>query len=142
MSKHLGIAAFAFLVMLLVTLSSSPAQADGFGCSRWGYSYPADLTPLYSTGAIPLPPYFALHPPVYYDVPVPRTYGYSPWAYMPEVRTPEIVTPEPEIIQNKYVPQLQKPADEKPKTAAAPLRISNPFVSEIGQTVENAVASR
>ena len=25
-------------------------------------------------------PYFALHPPVYYSLPVPRTYGYSPFS--------------------------------------------------------------
>ncbi len=40
-------------------------------------------------------PYFALHPPVYYSYPVPRTYGYSPFAYPPGVMTPESAAPEP-----------------------------------------------
>src|ERR1700742_789907 len=36
-------------------------------------------------------PYYALHPPVYYSYPVPRTYGYSPFAYPPSVMTPDVV---------------------------------------------------
>jgi hypothetical protein len=83
-------------------------------------------------------PYFALHPPVYYSEPVPRTYGYSPFAYPPEVMTPEIVgEAQPVTINNPYVPATKpaaveiKPSDRSASTGQAPepLVIINPFVS-------------
>jgi hypothetical protein len=49
-------------------------------------------------------PHFALYPPVYYSLPVPRTYGYSPFAYPPGVMTPEIVEDKSETIINPHVP--------------------------------------
>ena len=108
----------------------------------WSTPYPADLSSLYAVGAIPRPPYFALHPPVYYDVPVPRTYGYSPWAYPPYMTTPEVVEPMGEIIENKYVPQKTKGKSAKPKVVSAPLRISNPYViSQEGQG-ESSLAAK
>lgn len=82
-------------------------------------------------------PYFALHPPVYYSQPVPRTYGYSPFAYPPHVMTPEIaVEAQPVTIINPHVQGPQKKLD-KPKqdrtaastTASEPLVIVNPFVA-------------
>lgn len=83
-------------------------------------------------------PYFALHPPVYYSYPVPRTYGYSPFAYPPYVMTPEIAfEAQPVTIINPHVPKSKKDSS-KPKvdrTAAAsapsqPLVIVNPFVAQ------------
>jgi hypothetical protein len=89
-------------------------------------------------------PYYAKFPPVYYSYPVPRTYGYSPFAYPPGTMTPEI---EPESapleIQNPYAPQTPpapSPASAKsesltrastqPRRAASarpqPLVIENP----------------
>src|SRR5262245_48352075 len=51
-------------------------------------------------------PYFALHPPVYYSYPVPRTYGYTPFAYPPYVMTPDVVEDkQPTTIENPYVPK-------------------------------------
>jgi hypothetical protein len=82
-------------------------------------------------------PYFALHPPVYYSQPVPRTYGYSPFAYPPYVMTPEIaVEAQPVTIINPHVQGPEKKVD-KPKqdrtaaraTPAEPLVIVNPFVA-------------
>lgn len=124
--KSFGVSA-TVLTILAVLAICSPVQAQG-GCHWWSYPYPADLTPLYSVGAIPTPPYFALHPPVYYDMPVPRTYGYGPWAYPPYMTTPEIEEPEPQIIENKYVPKPIKSEPEPQKMAVAPLRILNPYV--------------
>jgi hypothetical protein len=83
-------------------------------------------------------PYFALHPPVYYSEPVPRTYGYSPFAYPPGVMTPEIVgESQPVTINNPYVPATKpasaelKPADRSARTSTAPepLVIINPFAT-------------
>ncbi len=144
MARRLGIPAIVLAALAVALLTSVPAHAGGFGCGSYGWSspYPADLTPLYSVGAIPLPPYFALHPPVYYDLPVPRTYGHGPWAYPPYMTTPEIVDPLPEIIQNKFVPQPVKQASEKPKVATAPLMIRNPYVVQAEGQAEAAIAAK
>ena len=83
-------------------------------------------------------PYFALHPPVYYSEPVPRTYGYSPFAYPPGVMTPELMgEAQPVTINNPYVPATApalpetKPSDRSASTGTAPepLVILNPFVT-------------
>lgn len=95
-------------------------------------------------------PYFAAHPPVYYSVPVPRTYGHSPFAYTPDTRTPEVAggCVQPVEILNPYVPSsssdepakssAQKPSvvrnrtisnSEKPaEKPTGPVTIINPFV--------------
>jgi hypothetical protein len=87
---------------------------------------------LYSEGFIPIPPYFALHPPVYYSAPIPRTYGYSPFAYPPGVMTPELQLGEvtqPETMHNPYVTPPDGPIPAAAgRTAMAPLRIVNPFI--------------
>ena len=73
-------------------------------------------------------PYFALHPPVYYSRPVPRTYGYSPFAYPPGTRTPEIAAPEPLVVPNKFVPSKARSKPDPDQVVRRPLRITNPFV--------------
>src|SRR3954470_23644902 len=77
----------------------------GFGIAvDNGGDYGWDIAELYRELYNNLP-YFALHPPVYYSQPVPRTYGYSPFAYPPGVMTPEIAcAPQPVTINNPYVP--------------------------------------
>lgn len=81
-------------------------------------------------------PHFAAFPPVYYSYPVPRTYGYSPFAYPPGVMTPEVEMAEPLAISNPY---FREPTDAAPsaaakgdQTAAAaapkPQLIVNPYV--------------
>jgi hypothetical protein len=75
-------------------------------------------------------PHFALYPPVYYSLPVPRTYGYSPFAYPPTVMTPEVVEDKSETIINPHVPQ-QPDAEEKPtamRVTSAVRMIANPYV--------------
>lgn len=131
MVRQLGIPVIV-LAALAVCLTATPSLAGDFGYHPyvWSSPYPADFTDLYRTGAIPLPPYFALHPPVYYEMPVPRTYGYGPWAYPPYITTPEIAEPAPEIIQNKYVPQPAKQQPATPKVASAPKMIRNPYVQQ------------
>ena len=78
---------------------------SGFGIAiGGGGDYGWDVAELYRELYNNLP-YFALHPPVYYSEPVPRTYGYSPFAYPPGVMTPELVgEPQPVTINNPYVP--------------------------------------
>ncbi len=73
-------------------------------------------------------PYYAMHPPVYYSYPVPRPYGYSPYAYPPGVMTPEPAPVAPLMIENKFVPTRRELPVKKNHVASAPLRISNPYV--------------
>lgn len=144
MVQRLGISALVLMGLSIAFLTSMPAQASDFGCGSyvWSSPYPADLSDLYNVGAIRLPPYFALHPPVYYEMPVPRTYGYGPWAYPPYVTTPEIVEPTPEIIQNKFVPQPAKEQSAKPNLACTPKRIQNPYVTQIESSADPALAAK
>ena len=118
------------LVGLVLALSwASTAAADGFGYPWWGWGGPVRYFP--SDRQIP---YFAEHPPVYYSYPVPRTYGWSPYAYPPTVMTPELPMPPLEYL-NPYVdPQSQSQEVNPSKTAKAsvrakgPLWVYNPFV--------------
>ena len=51
----------------------------------------------------PKPPYFALHPPVYYDRVVPRAYGISPFAAPAGVMPVEnTVAPEAKSVSNPF----------------------------------------
>ena len=133
MKKHLSILA-AVVVALAV---SSKAQAQMCGGGGYGCGYGCDLGLLYNSLDYNVP-YFAAHPPVYYSYPVPRTYGYSPFAYPPGVMTPDVVNDSAPIeITNPYVPSSQqdKSKDHPNQTAASvrrqpePLVIDNPYVS-------------
>jgi hypothetical protein len=80
-------------------------------------------------------PYFAAHPPVYYSYPVPRTYGYSPYAYLPTVMTPPVACAPvpPQTIENPYAPQSREKEVAPDKTADAaprPLMVLNPYVDQ------------
>lgn len=121
---------FAALVVLVLVLvvggSATAAQPLGPGCFG-GY----DFTPYgflyrfsYQEANVP---HFALYPPVYYSDVVPRTYGYSPFAYPPYVQTPEVVPAPPVTISNPYVPTPANPVKSDP-TAAVTIR--NHFVSQ------------
>jgi len=62
-----------------------------------------------SLGYLPMPPYFAMHPPVYYSHNVAVPYGMSPYpisSYSPSVSyVAERPTPEPQVVVNPYVNQ-------------------------------------
>ncbi len=107
----------------------------GLGAVGGGYGW--DIAGLYRELYNNLP-YFALHPPVYYSEPVPRPYGYSPFAYPPGTMTPEVVTmAQPVTINNPYVmPSMPTSTEVKPidrsaavEQAPEPLVIINPYVS-------------
>jgi hypothetical protein len=88
-----------------------------YGCWCPGIYYPHDS-----------PPYFALYPPVYYSHPIPRPYGFSPYAYPPGTMTPEAIHVQPLMVSNRYVPDSV--AIAKPTKTTGPLRIRNPFVGK------------
>lgn len=138
MNRVLACAAFC-----LLAAASTAAEAQWSG---YGYGYGMMNGGAWWNGSIysgviedQRPPYFALHPPVYYSYPVPRTYGYSPFAYPGCTPTPDLhlEVVEPQMVPNPYVPQ-QEPSDAPQtdaestanRTAAAPRRIRNPFVEQ------------
>ena len=97
-----------------------------------GYGSFGQLGSPYALGRIPVPPYFALHPPVYYSHAVPRTYGYSPFAYPGYKETPELKVPTAKVIRNPHVQPAFETKDKEidlTKTAIQ-LEILNPFVDK------------
>ena len=109
MTKKLLLIAAAIAVLCV----SQPAEA---GHGAWG-----GFAPWYTGYTREHIPYYALHPPVYYSYPVPRTYGYSPFAYPPGVMMPEVEM-QPQVIENPYVaPSL----DEGPEAIQPQVEPSN-----------------
>jgi hypothetical protein len=95
-------------------------------------------------------PYFAAFPPVYYSMPVPRTYGYSPFAYPPGTMTPEIEdAPAPQEIVNPHlVPSASETASPKAEQitnaqgTARPLVVLNPYVESGDSQFQTAAIDR
>ena len=81
-------------------------------------------------------PYFALFPPVYYSYRVPRTYGYSPFAY-----PPGILTPSSEVARAAgQTASVASNRESSVRRGRPPLRINNPFVtqsSDSGATISS-----
>ena len=140
----------AALLLLAVTSSPAPAQVapgcggvnywlgDGFG-GFGGHGLGRVHSSPYAMGRIPTPPYFALHPPVYYSYPVPRSYGYSPFAYPGIIATPEVVEPAQAQAAEVINPHVTRPAKASvdaaadDRTAQASGRmIVNPYVADRG----------
>ncbi len=100
---------------------------------------------LYGLGYVPVPPYFAIHPPVYYGERYYRSYGESPFARPDYSSRPQRVRVE--VIINPFVsqpaatsgPAASKPAEAKPspdQVTVRPQIIMNPYY-----TPETKVAS-
>jgi hypothetical protein len=126
--------AIAALALLAGSLTSSASAQNGC-CGGYGWGWGYDIGALYNTLDFRVP-YFAAHPPVYYSYPVPRPYGFSPFAYPPGTMTPEVLGSfiEPATIINPYVPsstqQSSEPGDKLTSRGQqpSPLVIVNPYV--------------
>jgi hypothetical protein len=146
MLKRSGLLAIA----LLCGLAANNAQAQCGGMyGGLGYGGYWDIGRLYQVLSQNVP-YYSAFPPVYYSVPVPRSYGYSPFAYPPGTMTPEVVeTVAAQEIVNPYVEptslktEKTEPAEDR-VTATEPqsqaLVVSNPFVTPRAATA--SVAAR
>jgi hypothetical protein len=119
------------LFSLAGSVSSAQAQMGcGGGWGGWGANFPYGL---YGSRVNNVP-YYAMFPPVYYSAPVPRSYGWSPFAYPPGTMTPEVVAEEPQEMVNPYV---TPPRDAKPSSinktaiyrAPVPQIVINPYVT-------------
>jgi hypothetical protein len=123
MKMRLLLALVAGLILTSLTARQAAAGSP-FWWPYWGGS-------IYAADTRGLPPYFSLFPPVYYSYPVPRTYGYSPFAYPLGSPTPEVTITDSnaQIMINPYVPKSQpSAAGPAEKTVGGPLTIVNPYV--------------
>jgi hypothetical protein len=118
MNRQLLIA-FALIVLAAAGQAAQAQTPCNYGWYGWGghghYGYEL--------------PYYTLHPPVYYSYPVPRSYGYSPYAYPPGTLTPEVQVEfvDPKVMINPFVPGNEAaPAPEQ--TTGGPRMIYNPYV--------------
>ncbi len=118
---------------LLAFTGVNQATADDYGTfsglpGLYGYGFSGNL---YGLGRIPVPPYFSLHPPVYYSEPVARPYGLSPFAH--RSAPIEVHRTKPTMITNPFVHEspADQPAEAKPHEDQVTSRaevIINPFV--------------
>jgi hypothetical protein len=119
---------------LVCGLAAGEVQAQCGAAYGGGYGY-WDIGRLYQVLSQNVP-YYSAFPPVYYSAPVPRSYGYSPFAYPPGTMTPEIVEAvAAEEIMNPYVlptSDASAPANEdkvtKSESVSKALVVTNPFV--------------
>ncbi len=120
-------------------------RLNRFGGAFAGQSTGSTLFDLYRNGQIPVPPYFALHPPVYYNGIDYQRYGSTPFAYPhtwwqqygygynhgpPPISTAG-PTAAPLVIENPHTTNdASLPEKSKDSDATVAAVIINPFVSE------------
>jgi len=113
-------------MLALVVVFAAKGVCQAWWPSGWGYvgglggyvPWLSDLERL---------PHFALHPPVYYSHPVPRSYGYTPFASLPDWTIVEARQAQPVPIRNPYM--VLSGADAAAiRGEGTPLVVRNPFV--------------
>jgi len=130
---------FSVAVILVVALAAADAKAQWGGLPGFpgygGYGYNG-----YSVYDQDRQPYFALHPPVYYSYPpVPRTFGYSPFAYPGWIKTPDhACAVDPQTIMNPYFDQ-GVPTPVAPGIEASPAVPGNPAAPGAPQAAPPAI---
>jgi hypothetical protein len=142
--KHLRLALVAATFFTVFGLMETRVQAQildgGFGYGWYPYWFGG---PAYQSSAIPTPPYFAIHPPVYYGTRVGMPYGNSPITRPPRpIVRDQIRSYEPEAapvgqwIENPFYAKTEeadkaKPREERKRrvspTAETAPTIDNPY---------------
>ncbi len=120
-----------FLAAICASMAVADAQEYGYP-GYWGYC--AESVP-----------YFAVHPPVYYSLAIPRTYGYSPFPYPPGVLTPGS-DPSRAWSTARYINNRSESSGEeqvafRPRRPT-PLTIDNPFVEQPIKSAANRGIAR
>lgn len=128
MNARLTLIGFVGLLALALPRCAN-GQYGGYG---WPYGPGCWCSPYMSSCWGDPPPYFALHPPVYYSYRVARTYGYSPFAYPPDVLTPGSEPARPLVVQNPYATG-EAGGTVDGQQGGQPQRIDNPFVEQSGK---------
>ncbi len=129
--------AATLLVASLAFCNESQAQYSGGGFNSGGiysglpyhgFGYSGSL---YGLGYVPVPPYFALHPPVYYSAEIRRRpMGDSPYAYGPQRQAAK---PKRQFSLNPFVPQTIIESNSQPTSGATDSVakvILNPFYGD------------
>ncbi|MEQ8790432.1 MAG: hypothetical protein RIC55_29320 [Pirellulaceae bacterium] len=101
----LAVAAFGICLLSSSAASAQSPAIFGYGYGNWGSYRGANSRII---------PYFAEHPPVYYSYPIPRPYGFSPYATPPFLLPAELQVsqPQPEEIVNPYFKPEAEEGDE------------------------------
>lgn len=136
--------ALALLLAGAASASADCGYGHGVGNCWFGNlnAYGSSGT-LYGSGYLPVPPYFAVHPPVYYSHQYYRPYGWTPFA-QPGWMGAATLRPEPvaKVILNPHV--AQKAKDEQPRmdhTAQKSEMIHNPYFVKGKTTGQGRLAS-
>lgn len=129
--RRFGVLCAMAVAMMLVT--SGVLRADGgfHGFSSHGFpwfGYGNNGPAAYALGNIPAPPYFALHPPVYYSHSIARPYGLSPFA-CPHGCHGLARVGSARVVVNPFIERkpVEQPTQQKAGVAATPHRVANPF---------------
>jgi len=133
MSKPRILLASCALLFLLTTLAGDLKAFDNCFASRFNVPGFGCSGNLYGLGFVPTPPYFAIHPPVYYGQRYYRSYGESPFARPARAARPLNIAVE--LVNNPYVelppvfPKLptSQPEAAKDQVASQPKMIINPY---------------
>lgn len=131
-ARHALIIAVTTLLAPIGTLAQAQ-DSLGYG---YLFGYGAANTPTIRS-FVPAPPYFSLHPPVYYGQRFTRPYGDSPFASWPQLQPAKGYHPHPaanhgHTVVNPYVPTKKAPAQSaspvvKSVEPVAPLIVENPY---------------
>jgi hypothetical protein len=109
----------------ILALGAEQCQAQG-----WAFGGPFLYGAGYGLFVYERLPQYSLFPPVYYKHPVPRSYGYSPYAYPPGFATPPVTAASRRvIIVNSYAPQSSS-SNEPAQRPPQPVVIHNPYVND------------
>ncbi len=140
-STRVALALFVAMSILAIAHSANAQGAYSFG-GRYFNPYRGNAfgASPYALGRIPTPPYFALHPPVYYSGITPTTYGRRPF---PQPAYPIFQAPQAQVkvspssaptrsvrslnvVQNPYMKSTDTP-EKKPARTRTVKVILNPF---------------
>lgn len=128
---------------LAVALAANTASADCFGngignCSFGNLNAYGASGTLYGSGYLYVPPYFSVHPPVYYSHQYYRPYGWTPYA-QPSFISPVVLRPEPRMVVNPHVEvkEVKKPKTENTAQAET---ILNPYFVKASKTGQGHLA--
>jgi hypothetical protein len=117
---------------LALTFGVKTASADcgsGWGVDNCWFgnlnAYGASGT-LYGSNYLSVPPYFSIHPPVYYSHNYYRPYGWSPFAQSGNM-VPNFSRPRPLVVMNPHVDVKANAATAPQDAMATSELIHNPF---------------
>jgi len=130
MSKYRSLAVLALLVTALICMPATSRADCGYGLGLSSLNAFGSSGSVYGLGLVPVPPYYAIHPPVYYGHRVFRSYGDSPLARHPapapvvQARARMILNPH---VLHKIEAKPVAPKKEEKKVAMNSLIIVNPY---------------